>query len=295
LPISATENRHRFRAILAGGKCVRPASVFDPLSARAASHLGFETAMLAGSTASLTVLGDPDLVLLTLTEFAAQARRITRAADLPLLVDADHGYGNALNAMRAVEELEQAGVSAMTIEDTLLPAQYGGGSKSAMIPIAEGIAKLKAALSARCDPSLVIAGRTSAIRLAGLDEAIDRIKAYADAGADAIYLAGLATPQQLDAIAAATALPLLIGGVPKAMNDPVYLAERHVRLALQGHKPIMLAVAAVYSAMQRLRDGADPAELDATLPDDVFAALTRSDAFGDRLKRFMDIDEQPDG
>src|SRR5512141_2213662 len=102
--------RERFRAVLSGEKCVHPGSVFDPISARIAEDLGFEIGMFAGSIASFTVLGAPDLVVLTLTEFAEQIRRITRAGTLPLLVDADHGYGNALSVMRTVEELEAAGV-----------------------------------------------------------------------------------------------------------------------------------------------------------------------------------------
>src|ERR1700745_2613975 len=121
--------RRRFRAILKGDRCYPPASVFDPLSARIAQDLGFEVGMFAGSTASLTVLGAPDLILITLSEFAAQAYRINRAFDVPLLVDADHGYGNALNVMRTVQALETAGVSALTIEDTVLPRPYGTGGR----------------------------------------------------------------------------------------------------------------------------------------------------------------------
>src|SRR3954464_5747629 len=119
MPMSSiTERRQRFRAVLAGNVCVHPGSVFDPMSARIAEELGFEVGMFGGSTASLTVLGAPDLIVLTLTEFANQAPRICRAVKtLPLLVDADHGYGNALSAMRTVEELEAAGISAMTLED----------------------------------------------------------------------------------------------------------------------------------------------------------------------------------
>src|SRR6185312_12270852 len=120
-----TERRQRFRAILDGGRCVHPASVFDAISARIAEDLGFEIGMFAGSVASLAVLGAPDLIVLTLTEFAGQAYRICRAGNLALLVDADHGYGNALNVMRTVEELETAGVSALSIEDTALPAGFG--------------------------------------------------------------------------------------------------------------------------------------------------------------------------
>jgi 2-methylisocitrate lyase-like PEP mutase family enzyme len=107
-----TDRRRRFRAILSGNRCVHPGSVFDPISARIAEDLGFEVGMFAGSTASLTVLGAPDLIVLTLSEFAGQAYRINRAGNLPLMVDADHGYGNALNAKRTVEELETAGVEA---------------------------------------------------------------------------------------------------------------------------------------------------------------------------------------
>ena len=128
--------RDRFRAILNGNGCIHPASVFDPLSARIAEHLGFELAMLAGSTASLTVLGAPDMILLTASEFAQQAHRISRAMSLPLLVDADHGYGNALNVARTIEELTTAGVAAATIEDTNLPLPFA--AKGARIGLAGG-------------------------------------------------------------------------------------------------------------------------------------------------------------
>src|SRR5665213_3782361 len=121
-----TDRRERYREhVIHGSQCVHPGSVFDPISARIAEDLGFEVGMFAGSIASFTVLGAPDLVVLTLTEFADQIRRITRAGGLPLLVDADHGYGNALNVMRTVQELETAGVAALTIEDTVLPRPFG--------------------------------------------------------------------------------------------------------------------------------------------------------------------------
>jgi len=124
-----TERRERFRAILSGNRCVHPASVYDAISARIAEDLGFEVGMFSGSIGSMSVLGAPDLVVLTLTEFAGQANRICRAGNLALLVDADHGYGNALNARRTVEELETAGICAMSIEDTVLPRPYGADGK----------------------------------------------------------------------------------------------------------------------------------------------------------------------
>ena len=188
--MTATERRQRVRAILAGGACVHPASVFDPVSARLAAGIGFEMGMLAGSIASFTVLGAPDLVLLTLTEFAEQIRRICRAAPLPLLVDADHGYGNALNAMRTVQELEAAGVAALTIEDTQLPTPFGAAGP-ALISREEGVGKLRAALAAREDPATVIVARTSAAGIAGVDEAIARARLYAPLGPDALFLTGI--------------------------------------------------------------------------------------------------------
>src|SRR6266851_5584192 len=162
--MNLTQRRERFRAILAGGRCVHPASVYDPLSTRIAEDLGFELGMLAGSIASLTVLGAPDLIVLTLTEFAQQILRISRAGNLPLLVDADHGYGNALNVKRTVEELETAGVSALTIEDTALPPSYGEAGQTRLISVDEGVGKMRAALAGRQDPALVVAARTSVRR-----------------------------------------------------------------------------------------------------------------------------------
>src|ERR1700742_3332150 len=144
-------DRARYRAILSGTRCINPGSVFDPISARIAQDVGFEAMMLAGSVASFTVLGAPDVVTLTLTEFAQQALRINRAGRLPLLVDADHGYGNALSVKRTVEELETAGVSALTIEDTLRPPPFGAGEPQ-LIPVAEGVGKMRAALAGRQDP-----------------------------------------------------------------------------------------------------------------------------------------------
>ena len=128
-----TAQLDRLRAILNGSECIRPASVFDPLSARIAEHLGFELGLFAGSTASLTVLGAPDLVLLTAANFAQQAQRVCRATKIPVLADADHGYGNALNVARTVEELATVGVAAATIEDTILPTPFGAGGKPALI------------------------------------------------------------------------------------------------------------------------------------------------------------------
>src|SRR5690349_1005025 len=205
-----SERRGRLRAVLSGSQCVHPASVFDPISARIAEDLGFEVGMLAGSIASFTVLGAPDIIVLTLSEFADQAHRICRAGNLPLLCDADHGYGNALNVMRTVEELETAGVAALSIEDTALPQPFGSQSKPQLLSIEEGVGKMRAAIEARRDPGLAICGRTSAASMTGVADAIARAKAYAAVGVDAIFLVGVKTRADLDAIATEIKLPLIL-------------------------------------------------------------------------------------
>jgi carboxyvinyl-carboxyphosphonate phosphorylmutase len=261
-----TERRERFRALLEGKACIHPASVFDPVSARIAEDLGFELGsfelgMFAGSIASLTVLGAPDQTLITLSEFAEQAHRICRAGGLPLLVDADHGYGNALNVMRTVEELETAGIAALTIEDTALPQAFGAGATAKLISVEEGVGKMKAALAARRDPRLSIVGRTSAVAVSGLDDALARARAYAAAGVDALFFTGVRTRAHLEALAAGCKVPIVLGGVGADLNDREYLGAQGVRISLQGHQPFMAAVAAVRETMKALREGTPPAKL----------------------------------
>ena len=247
--------RARFRQILRGERCVHPGSVFDPMSARIAEDLGYECGIFAGSTAAMTVLGAPDLIVLTLSEFAEQCGRICRAGDLPLLVDADHGYGNALSVMRTVEEMEKAGVCAMSVEDTLLPRRFGAGEAAELTSIEEGVGKMKAALAARRHPDFVIAGRTSAAAITGIDDAIARAQAYEAAGVDAMFLVGLKTRAQLDAAAKAIRIPLILGGASEELNDIRYLESRNVRAALQGHRGIVAAVGAVYDTLKAMREG----------------------------------------
>jgi carboxyvinyl-carboxyphosphonate phosphorylmutase len=246
-----TERRTRYRAILAGNDCIQPASVFDPLSARYAEQLGFEVAVLAGSVASAVVLGTPDLTLLSLPEFAGLARRITRASDISLMVDADNGYGNALGVMRTVEEMEAAGVAALSIEDSDLPARFVRHGGERMVDLAEMVGKLRAAVRARGDPTLVVTARTRALRVAGLTECIERVKAYEQAGVDAIGLKS-ATLEDVAAVHAVTALPLLIGSTSNP-TDLRQLAACGVRIASPGNLAFQAAAQASYQALRDLR------------------------------------------
>jgi carboxyvinyl-carboxyphosphonate phosphorylmutase len=281
-----TDRRKRFRSLLSGERCIHPGSVFDPISARIAEDLGFEAGMFAGSTASLTVLGAPDLIVLTLSEFAGQAYRINRAGGLPLLVDADHGYGNALNAKRTVEELETAGVAALSIEDTDLPTPFGT-TKPRLTTIAEGVGKMKAALAGRQDPLLAIAGRTSAVQITGLDDAIARGKAYQAAGVDALFFVGVRTRAELDALSAATTLPIILGGGTPELNDLSYLASRRVRIALQGHQPFAAAVKAVHDTLKALREGTPPSKLTGVADAELMKRVTRDGDYATWTKDFL--------
>jgi len=282
--------RARFRAVLAGDRCVHPGSVFDPVSARIAEDLGFEVGMFAGSVASMTVLGAPDLIVLTLSEFAEQAYRICRAGELPLLVDADHGYGNALNVQRTVEELEAAGVAALSIEDTVLPQAFGTLGQTRLVSLEEGMGKMRAALAGRRDPDLVIAGRTSAAAVTDTEDAAARIKAYEAAGVDAIFLVGVKTREQLEVLSAAVELPLIIGGAGPELMDRDYLAGQGVRICLQGHQPFSAAVRAVYETLKALRDGTPAAELEGLASAELMKQVTREADYRRWTKEFLDDD-----
>jgi carboxyvinyl-carboxyphosphonate phosphorylmutase len=274
-----SERRARFRAILAGDRCIYPGSVFDALSARIAEDLGFEAGMLAGSIASLAVLGAPDVIVLTLTEFAEQARRIGRAGTLPLLCDADHGYGNALNVMRTVEELETAGVAGLSIEDTELPQPFGSAGKARLTSVEEGVGKMRAAIAARRDPQLVIAGRTSAAGITGVEDALRRVRAYEAAGVDALFLVGVKSRADLQAIAAGVRLPIILGGAGKDLRDLEWLATQRVRVCLQGHQPFMAAVKAVHDTLSALRSGTPPEALQGVADGELMQRAMRGEAY----------------
>ena len=280
-----TDRRERYRAVIGGNECIHPGSVFDAISARIAEELGFEIGMFAGSIGSFSVLGNPDLILLTLTEFAQQAYRINRAGKLPLMVDADHGYGNALNVMRTIQELETAGVAGIMIEDTVLPRQFGETTPT-LTSLEEGIGKMRAALAAREDKSLVIIGRTSAAAIAGPDEALKRARAYAKEGVDALFFAGGVTKDLLEALHAEIRIPLMLGG-GGSVGDKAYLGSMGVRVALQGHQPFSAAVQAVYTTLKALRDGTKPSELTGIASSEMMAKVTRAGEFKTWTEKFL--------
>ncbi len=254
-----TEQRKRLRAVFAGTKCLSPASVYDALSARVAESVGYEIGMLAGSVASSTTLAAPDLIVLTLTEFADQVRRIMRAAKLSLIVDADHGYGNALNVMRTVAELEHAGVSGMSIEDTALPTRFGQAEGTdELISLEEMVGKLKAAVAARRDPATVLLGRTAALKVEGTAGAVKRAKAFAATGVDAVFVIGVESVDQVRAVHEAARLPVMVGSAPASIKREDFAAAG-ARVLLQGHQPVAGrgegAEGGLHAPLQRRRAG----------------------------------------
>jgi len=282
------KRREALRLILTGSTCIRPGSVYDAISIRIAQDLGFKVGMFGGSVASLAVLGDPDIALITLTELAEQMRRMSRASSLPVLVDADHGYGNAMNVRRTVEELEISGAAGLTIEDTLLPQAFGQ-SGTQLIPLEEGVGKMKAALDGRGDPALVIMGRTGAASIASLDDAIARAMAYEACGVDALFFTGIKTRGELEALSAATKLPIVLGGAPEEMIDLDYLANQRVRIALQGHAPFAAAIQAVYETLKALREGAPAKALKGLASAELTGQLTREADVKARVREFLGL------
>jgi carboxyvinyl-carboxyphosphonate phosphorylmutase len=282
------KRRDALRAILSGSACIRPGSVYDAISIRIAEDLGFEVGMFGGSVASLAVLGDPDTTLITLTELAEQMRRMSRASPLPVLVDADHGYGNALNVRRTVQELETAGAAGLTIEDTLLPQAFGQ-AKTQLISLEEGVGKMQAALDARSDRSLVIIGRTGAAAVTSVDDAIVRAKAYQATGVDALFFTGVKTRADLETIAAATTLPIVLGGPTEEMADWDFLKCRRVRIAVQGHAPIAAATQAVFETLKAVREGAAPKALKGVASSELMGRVTREPAAKQRGPDFLGL------
>ena len=282
------KRRKKFRSILNGDRCVYPGSVFDPISARIAEDIGFEIGMFAGSIASFTVLGAPDVIVLTLSEFAQQAQRINRASELPLMVDADHGYGNALNVKRTVEELEMAGVSGMSIEDTELPQPFGSVGSTQLLSISEGVGKMKAALDGRQDPNLVIAGRTSAPAVTNTEDALERAIAYEKVGVDAIFLVGVKTREQLEKISDAISILIILGGGGTSdMLDLDYISAKNVRICLQGHQPFGAAVKAIYDTMKALREGTPADDLKGIASAELMEKVTLNKEYKDMFIKYL--------
>jgi 2,3-dimethylmalate lyase len=176
------------RSLLAGPEPLVAPGAYDALSARLVEQAGFDVVYMTGFGTTASLIGRPDVGLLSGTEMADNARRIVSAVDVPVIADADTGYGNAVNVLRTVQLFEQAGVAGLQLEDQVAPKKCGHMSGKAVIETAEMVGKLAAAVAARRDPDLVLIARTDAVAVSGVDDAIARGRAYAEAGADVIFV-----------------------------------------------------------------------------------------------------------
>jgi oxaloacetate decarboxylase len=280
--------RERFRSVLARPTCTLAANIFDPLSARIAHMLGYDVCVLSGSVGKVANLAVPDVVLSNMSDVVDHCRRITRIADVSLMVDAEDGFGNAVNVMRTVKELEAAGVSAIEIEDNVVPKQFHV-SHPGLVSKAEQVGKLKAAVAARTDPTTVIVARTSALAECSLDEALERIRAYADTGAEALMLVGVRRGRpDIEAIHQATPLPIcILNPPPDVRNDPRFLATNGVRILMLGNPTFAVAVKAIYDSLKHLKEGGALEELqDRQASQDMLRAVNRTDEFMQQQREY---------
>ncbi|MCC3312655.1 methylisocitrate lyase [Nocardia africana] len=205
---SAADKRAAFRAGLASGSIQRFPGAFNPLVATLIQEIGFEGVYVSGAVVSAE-LGLPDIGLTTLTEVADRGAQVARVTDLPVLIDADTGFGEPMNAARTVTLLEDAGLAGCHLEDQVNPKRCGHLDGKAVVPTDEMVRRLRAAVSARRDPNFVICARTDAAGIEGVDAAIARARAYADAGADLIFTEALSGAADFEKFRAAVSIPLL--------------------------------------------------------------------------------------
>ena len=206
--VPAAQKRAKFRSGLESGRLLRFPGAFSPLVAKLVAELRFDGVYVSGAVLSAD-LGLPDIGLTTLTEVSSRGAQIAAATDLPTLIDADTGFGEPMSAARTVTVLEDAGLAGCHLEDQVNPKRCGHLDGKAVVPTNEMVKRLRAAVSARRDPNFIICARTDAAGIDGIPAAIDRAKAYADAGADLIFTEALHTPAEFEQFREAVDTPLL--------------------------------------------------------------------------------------
>src|SRR3954452_4796732 len=260
----------RYEAVLAPG-------AYDGLSARLIERAGFPAVYMTGFGASASLLGRPDVGLLSFAEMAGHARRLVQAVEVPVIADADDGYGNPLNVMRTVSEYEAAGVAALHIEDQVAPKRCGHMDGKDVIDAAEMVEKVRAAVEARRAPDLVIIARTDARAVEGLDAALERARRYRDAGADMLFVEAPESEAEVAAIAGAFPdTPLLFNWVDGGRTPPLGLdriRELGFALVIFPLSALLVTSAAVGAALGRLREDGTPAGVEVPAFDEFTAMI----------------------
>jgi len=268
----------RLRSLLVAGDPLLLPGAYDALSARLVEAAGFDAVYMTGFGTTATLLGMPDVGLLSGAEMVDNARRMARAVDVPLVSDADTGYGNAVNVARTVEEFERAGVAGIHLEDQVAPKRCGHMTGKQVVPVDEMVEKLRAAVAARSDPDFVLIARTDARAVEGLEGALARARTYRDAGADVLFVEAPQSEREVEQVAAAFPdTPLVFNWVERGMT-PMLPLERVAEL---GFALVLFPVASLFSAtrgmqryLTRLRETGTPlAALDDAVPFDEFTDL----------------------
>jgi len=247
---SAADKRAVFRSGLNSGRLQRFPGAFSPLVAKLVAEIGFEGVYVSGAALSAD-LGLPDIGLTTLTEVAARGAQIAAVTDLPTLIDADTGFGEPMNAARTITQLEDAGLAGCHLEDQVNPKRCGHLDGKAVVPAAEMVKRLRAAVAARRDPNFVICARTDAAGIEGLGAAIERARAYADAGADLIFTEALAGPADFEKFRAAVHIPLLANMTEFGKSELLSVSQ----LTDIGYNVVIYPVTTLRLAMFAAEDG----------------------------------------
>jgi 2-methylisocitrate lyase-like PEP mutase family enzyme len=246
---SAQTGADRVRELVSAGTVLMP-GVYDALTARIATRVGFEIVFISGYSVSAVRLGEPDFGFLTQTEIVEAARTVCRVSDSPVIVDADTGYGNPLNVIRTVRELQDAGAAGLFLEDQVWPKKCGHFEGKQVVPSEEHAAKLRAASDARGERDLFLVARTDARQPLGLGEAIERCLAYKEAGADALFVEAPESVEELEQIAAALPPPLVANMIERGVTPHLTRAQlRDLGFAL-----IVCPLAALYSSAKAVTD-----------------------------------------
>ena len=260
----------RLRALLESGQMIVAPGAFDPLAARLVEEAGFPVVYMTGFGTSAALLGRPDVGLLTMTEMAGNAARIAACVDIPVIADADTGYGNPLNVIRTVGAFEAAGVAGIHIEDQVAPKKCGHMDGKLVIPADEMAAKIRAAAEARTSPDFVIIARTDARAVEGLERSVARAREYLAAGADALFIEALTSEDEAAQVARAfPGVPLLFNWAEGGKTPPVSLArlgELGYRIVIFPISTLLAATAAMRRILQEIARAGTPAAALGDLP-----------------------------
>jgi methylisocitrate lyase len=281
----AQTGAQRIRDLVASDTVLMP-GVYDAITARIAARLGFDIVFISGYSVSAARLGEPDFGFLTESEMADAARAVTRVSNAPVIVDADTGYGNAVNVMRTVTDFQDAGAAGVFLEDQVWPKKCGHFQGKQVIPTTEHAAKIRAAADARGERDLFIVARTDARQPLGLEEAIKRCLAYKEAGADALFVEAPQSVSELEQIAKELPPPLVANMIERGVTPHLSRAE----LKDLGFQLIVCPLAALYAATKaavKVLTELRKSETTAALYDE----LTTFDEFGELVeleKRYAD-------